>query len=329
MNKPLVSIIIPVYNAGEYLYYSVQSILSQTYSNLEILIFDDGSTDGCMNSIAHLKEPRIRLFNQENRGKAFTLNRALKEASGFFYAIQDADDISYPERVDRQVSCLLENPQIAAVFTGHDILLDGHRLAPRFVAKSVEQCREDIKQMHMPAHDPTGMYRMSIVSDICFEPTLKVAEGLDYILRIGERFPMIVLGECLYSYRVHLCSCSRLDPDNNLLMERRVIERACQRRGLDPEEYISSGLILSTKLFYRRSEAIVPHFMESVLDLRRAGRTSQAIRTALACFKLHPFDPYYYKPLAYLVTPLFIIKCYRYIKNKVKYHRIFIESKNK
>lgn len=103
MAKPLVSILISVYNAGGYLRPSVQSILSQTYSNLEILIIDDGSTDHCMDTIADLKDPRIRVISQENAGKAVALNRALAVLSGEFYAIQDADDVSYPTRIERQV----------------------------------------------------------------------------------------------------------------------------------------------------------------------------------------------------------------------------------
>jgi len=140
MTEPLVSILISVYNAGEYLLPSVQSTLSQTFSNLEILIIDDGSTDGCMASIANLKDPRMRVISQENCGKAVALNRALQELSGKFYAIQDADDISYPQRIERQVKCMLENTNLAAVFTGHDIILDGRHVAPRFAGKSIEQC---------------------------------------------------------------------------------------------------------------------------------------------------------------------------------------------
>jgi len=77
ITKPLVSVLISVYNAGEYLRSSVQSILSQSYSNLEILIINDGSTDGCMDSMADLEDSRIRIITQKNAGKAVALNRAL------------------------------------------------------------------------------------------------------------------------------------------------------------------------------------------------------------------------------------------------------------
>jgi len=315
MTKPLVSVLISVYNAGEYLRASVQSILSQTYSNLEIIIINDGSTDGCMGSIADLKDPRMRVISQENCGKAVALNSALKELLGEFYAIHDADDISYPQRIERQVECMLENSKVAAVFAGHDIILDGRRLAPRFSAKSVEQCRQDIEQMRMPAHDPTGMFRMSMVSDLRYDPTLRVGQGWDYILRVGELYPMKVLGECLYSYRCHFDSITRQDWMRRKQKVRDVLRLACQRRGLNVDEYFRSESVPPPVVLHRELETgIVPHFMESVLDLRRAGQNWQSLTTALACLRLHSYDPYYYKPLIYFLTPLALIRYYRFRK---------------
>jgi len=319
MAEPLVSVLISVYNAGKFLRPSVESILAQTYSNLEILIIDDGSTDGCMDSIADLKDSRIRIITQKNVGKAVALNRALQELSGEFYAIQDADDISYPRRIERQVDCMLQNPNVAAVFIGHDIILDGRRLAPRFSAKSIEQCRQDIEQMRMPAHDPTGMFRMSMVSDLRYEPTLRVGQGWDYILRVGERHPMMVIGECLYSYRNNSYSNTRQDWARRKRKVRDVLKFACRRRGLNTDEYFPSESTPSAIVLHRERETgVVPHFMESVLDLRRVGRKWEGLKTAMVCLKLHPCDPYYYKPLVYFLMPLALISYYRSRKLKLR-----------
>ncbi len=317
--KSLVSILIPVYNAGEYLRPSVQSILSQTYSNLEVLIVDDGSTDDCMDTIANLKDSRIRIIIQKNSGKAVALNRALKELSGKFYAIQDADDISYPHRIERQVECMLENPELAAVFTGYDMILEQQRLAPILSGKSTNECHRDIEQFRMPAHDATPMFRVSLVRKFCFEPTLRIGQGFDYILRVGEHHPMLVLGECLYSYRVHFDSTIRQNVLQRKQMIRNVLERACERRGLNPSDYLSANSERISRFRHRELETdVVSHFMESVLDLRRADRNSEALKTAFACLRLHPWDPYYYKPLAYFLAPLALIKYYRSIKAKTR-----------
>lgn len=325
MTEPLVSILISVYNAGEYLRPSVESILSQTYSNLEILIIDDGTTDGCMGFIADLTDPRIRVISQKNCGKAVALNRALKELSGEFYAIHDADDVSHPLRIERQVQCMLEKPQVVAVFTGHDLIIDGSQTAPRIAAKNIEQCRRDIEQMRMPAHDPTGMFRVSMVRNIRYEPSLKIGIGIDHVLRVGELYPMMVLGDCLYSYRVHFDSMTRHDPAQRKQMVREVLRRACERREYDSAKSLAPPEPTTLAKFrYRDQETgIVPHFMESVLDLRRAGRKWQAMKTTLTCLQLHPYDPYYYKPLAYFLAPLALIKYYRSTKAQLGWFRGF------
>lgn len=312
MAKPLVSVLIPVYNAGEYLRPSLESILGQTYSNLEILIIDDGSTDGCMDSINDIEDYRIRIITQENSGKATAMNRGLEKLSGEFYVIQDADDSSYSHRIERQVKCLIENPDLAAVFTGHDLIIYGRRTAPRFAEKGVEQCREDIEQIRMPAHDPTGMFRVSAVRDMRYETTLEIGQGTDYILQVGERYPMIVLGECLYSYRIHYNSNTRNDPNLRKQMVRQVFKRACERRGLNPIEHLLRDTSSAAKRPHREQETgLVSHFMESILDLRRAGRRWESLKTSFTCLKLHPLDFYYYKPLCYFLAPFKIIKFYR------------------
>src|SRR3954468_10176203 len=89
---PLVTVVMCVYNAGEYLRPSLLSIINQTYRNLDILIIDDGSTDGCFGSVQDLlADERVRVIYQENATKPVAFNRALDQIRGEFYAIQDAD----------------------------------------------------------------------------------------------------------------------------------------------------------------------------------------------------------------------------------------------
>jgi len=102
-------------------------------------------------------------------------------------------------------------------------------------------------------------------------------------------------------------------------MIRNVLERACERRGLNPSDYLPADSERISRFRHREMEThIVPHFMESVLDLRRADRNTEALKTAFACLRLHPCDPYYYKPLAYFLAPLALIKFYRSIKAKTR-----------
>lgn len=308
MDNPLVSVLIPVFNAGEYLRPAVLSVIGQSYRNLEIILIDDGSTDGCIENIADVEDARVKVLRQENQGKSVAMNLALEAMSGDFYAIQDADDLSAPMRIERQLGAMLAHPEVAAVFCGYDIILGGRQMAPRFAAKGVEECEKDIESMRMPSHDPTVMFRVSMVDGLRYEPELRIGQGFDYILRVGEMWPMLVLGECLYSYRIHESSVTRRDARRRRMKVQMVRDRAARRRGLvptDPDSGEREGRHAD------QEHGVVTHFMESVLSLRRAGSLRRALTAAWQCLALHPADAHYYKPLIYALAPMGLIRRYR------------------
>ncbi|HEX2973902.1 MAG TPA: glycosyltransferase family A protein [Tepidisphaeraceae bacterium] len=306
--NPLVSVVICTYNAGDCLRPAIQSILEQTYSRLEVLVVDDGSDDGSVTSARQaFADPRVRWFRQENAGKPVALNWAIRELRGEFYAIQDADDLSYPNRIERLVLAMQRQPEVAAVFSGHDLIIDGRHLAPRFRVKNAAACCRDVDRYAMPAHDPTAMYRMAMVRDIQYDTDLRVGQGYDYMLRVGEQWPMIVLGECLYSYRVSSSSVTRSDPQRRQKLVLEVIRRACQRRGIPFEQRpVSSRRLRGGASF--RDNNIAAQFIDSVLDQRRAGQWFSAIRTGLQCINLHPLDMHYHKAFVYALSPWWLIR---------------------
>lgn len=114
----LVSIIMPVYNVEEYIDEAIESILKQTYKNFECIIIDDCSTDG---TVVHLEkyaelDSRIRIIkNAQNLKICLTMNKGLAEATGEFILRMDGDDISEPERIEKLIKLLDENPEIALV----------------------------------------------------------------------------------------------------------------------------------------------------------------------------------------------------------------------
>lgn len=117
-NKPLVSILLPVYNGGEHLSEAMESILLQRYPNIEVIAVDDSSKDDSMKILRKFKasDKRIRLYKNLNRyGLTSTLNRALSKARGEFISFMPQDGKIRAERIGKQVSYLLENPDIAAV----------------------------------------------------------------------------------------------------------------------------------------------------------------------------------------------------------------------
>ena len=117
MNE-LVSVIMPSYNTASYISDSIKSVLAQTYSNWELIIVDDCSTDNTDAIVAGFKDARIKFFkNIKNSGAALTRNRALREANGEWIAFLDSDDIWLPEKLEKQIEFMKSNNY---VFSYHD-----------------------------------------------------------------------------------------------------------------------------------------------------------------------------------------------------------------
>jgi glycosyltransferase involved in cell wall biosynthesis len=111
MPEPSISIVMPVYNAAPYLAEAVASILSQSHSDLELILIDDGSSDGSADIIAGFSDPRIRLLtNENNMGVIHSLNRGMTAARGKYIARMDADDIALPDRLHLQKEYLDTHP---------------------------------------------------------------------------------------------------------------------------------------------------------------------------------------------------------------------------
>jgi glycosyltransferase involved in cell wall biosynthesis len=301
----LVSVIVPCFNAGVFLEPALRSILSQTYRELDVIVIDDGSTDGSVSRAQGIiSDPRIRWFHQNNAGKPIALNVAISHAAGDYYLQQDADDLSDPSRIALLLKTIKEHPEVAAVFSGHNIIIEGKTMAPTFRAKSASQCRRDIDRMAMPAHDPTAMYRLSKVKGVQYDSALRVAHGVDYILRVGERHEMLVLGECLYSYRIHPSSLTKSDPVRRDMEVEEVRSRACARRGIPfvPKAH-NRNRFLRRSRSSERDNGLAGHFALSVQDQRNRGLRWSSLYTGLQCARLHPADIQYLKAAFYAISP--------------------------
>ena len=116
--KPIVSVIMPVYNGDQFLDRSIKSVLNQTFNNFEYIIINDGSTDDSQKIIESYKDSRIKLINySKNMGISFALNNGLNVAEGNYIARQDQDDVSFPDRFMLQIEFLENNNNIDLVDT--------------------------------------------------------------------------------------------------------------------------------------------------------------------------------------------------------------------
>ena len=117
--RPLFTVLIPAYNVRKHIHATIQSVLSQTYRDFEILVIDDGSTDGTFELLQEINDPRLRLLSQENRGVSCTRNRGIREAHGKYIAFLDGDDQWLPCNLQIAADCfsaLPENKWFASPF---------------------------------------------------------------------------------------------------------------------------------------------------------------------------------------------------------------------
>lgn len=121
--EELVSVIIPAYNHEKYIKKCLESIINQTYSNLEILVEDDCSTDNTKEIIKEIKDKRIKKFySKENKGVVNIVNELLDKCTGKYIAVIGSDDIWYPTKIEEQIQIFKENPKLGAVFTEADLI---------------------------------------------------------------------------------------------------------------------------------------------------------------------------------------------------------------
>ena len=126
---PLVTIGIPVYNSEKFLAQAISSVLRQSYSNFELIITDDGSTDASVSIAQSFKDDRIKVIvDGQNRGISYRLNQQIQLANGVYFARMDADDIMLPNRIEEQVRFMMEHPQTDIVGTTVGVIDDNNEI---------------------------------------------------------------------------------------------------------------------------------------------------------------------------------------------------------
>ncbi len=122
MNSIFFSVIIPLYNKEKHIKRTLESALNQTFSDFEIIIVNDGSTDKSCEIVESISDPRIHLIHQENGGPSKARNRGIKEAKGQFIAFLDADDEWLPEKLEKQYELHNENPEVVWSCSGYKVV---------------------------------------------------------------------------------------------------------------------------------------------------------------------------------------------------------------
>lgn len=226
---PKVSVIIPAFNAMLYLPETVESVLRQTFTDFEVLIVNDGSSDNTAQWASQLVDPRVKLISQANQGLPGARNTGITHAQGEYLAFLDADDIWEPTKLEKQVHLLEENPTVGLVYTWSALVDHTGKSTGRVFA----YCAEGDAWKKLIEENVVGCGSAAMVRRCCFETVgvfdrnLRSAEDWDMWIRIGSRYRFAVIKEPLVQYRQHPSSMSK----NWQVMEqafRIVIEKAFQ-----------------------------------------------------------------------------------------------------
>jgi glycosyltransferase involved in cell wall biosynthesis len=233
---PTVSVVMAVHNTERYVAQAIDSILQQTFTDFELIILNDGSTDGslCILQQYEKRDNRIRLISRENQGIPRTRNDLLQAAQGEFIAVMDSDDVALPDRLSWQVAFLRQHPEVICVGGAHDLIDHKGRFLTHFqLPTSDEEIQRAAIVGHAPICNPCAVIRREALLQIGgYDERLGQAEDLDVWLKLGEIGKLANLSETVLQYRIHPRSVSEQAQLFQRQKAKEACERAWKRRGI-------------------------------------------------------------------------------------------------
>ena len=192
-----ISVIIPTFNRKLFLLNAINSVLTQTYQNIELIIIDDGSSDKTLDKIKKYKS-EIKIFRQKNKGVSAARNKGIKLSKNKWIAFLDSDDRWHPEKLEKQINYLKKNPKYKICHTDETWIKNGVRVNPHNKHKKkggyiFENCLDICR-----ISPSSVMIHKSVFENVgLFNTKLPVCEDYDLWLRITAKFPVLFLNEKL------------------------------------------------------------------------------------------------------------------------------------
>ncbi|WP_440712340.1 glycosyltransferase family 2 protein [Gordonia sp. FQ] len=229
----MVTVIMPAYNAADTIVDAAESILAEPIDGLELLVIDDGSTDGGGELVAAAGDRRIRVIRQDNAGLVAALNTGLDAATGEFIARMDADDLSVPGRIARQLAWLRAHDDAVACGTDYTLFeaMTGRVRMPR----SDRACRQRL--LMGSCHCGASLVaRRSVIEDanLRFDPDFAHAEDYEFITRLAGHGRLGNLPIVGYHYRVHATQVSARHAEAQHRAHLRIARRFADAAGAAP-----------------------------------------------------------------------------------------------
>lgn len=266
----LVSVMMPAYNAERYIAHAVQSVLDQTYTQWELLVVNDGSTDGTEQVVRGFGDPRIRLINKTNGGESTARNMALDHSKGDFIAFLDADDLFEPHHLARTVAYLQAHPECDAVYTdGMYIDPDGAAVEP-LSSRRRGPFEGDIFEALVRASDVFGppiciLLRRAAVKErgLRFDPRIVIGPDWEFFTRFAETTRFGYIPEVTCRYRLHATSISVSTGS----VRRRASLALCREKAIHLERFTACSLETRVYAFYDLLVELLAGFPERQADV--------------------------------------------------------------
>jgi len=297
MNEPLLSVLMPVRNAGAYLASALESVLEQTFADFECIVVNDGSTDETARVLANFarRDKRVKCISRENRGLVVSLNEAVLVSRGKYLARMDGDDLCARHRFLRQIEFLNRHPDVVCVGSAVDMLDDkGRRLKTYCPPENHDDILEEILAGNGGALiHPAVMLRRRAVLDIggYRDNFAGYGEDWDLFLRLAEVGLLHNLREVLLGYRQHSKSYNQTRSQQQLAELACAVRETRERRGL-PALSRKGGE--SLKIFHS------PHRQWTLWALE-GGEARTAIHHALADVLAAPMNRRTWGLLSYVI----------------------------
>lgn len=206
---PLVSVVMSVFNSEEYVGKAIESIINQTFNDLEFIIVNDGSEDGTPDILKKYgkNDKRIKIIAQENKGLTKSLNIGINNSSGKYIARQDADDFSYPERIENQVNAFENDSNLMLLGTRANINLKG------FIYESPlyndAEIRNKITKYNIFVHSSVMFRRCEFVKIGMYNELYKTTQDYEAWMRLSELGKLSILDRVLVERTVRKNSISK------------------------------------------------------------------------------------------------------------------------
>lgn len=205
MSHPLVSVIVPCYNHSNYIEQCITSIFNQTYTDIELIVIDDGSTDDSFEKLKQLQKKReFILESQSNMGLSKTLNKAIKTyAKGDYIACIASDDYWHPLKIETQVKYFENHPQMGFIFGKAYKVNDIGKVTGILPDKKVPECSFDTLILNSCIPALTVMIKKKVTDDVGLFDEDSYIEDWDMWLRIADKYPFAFVDEFIAYYRIH------------------------------------------------------------------------------------------------------------------------------